>query len=354
MGQSSEESSLCRALQDYVIPWVERYGADKLVPAAASYRELLARRENLPEGMSVRHRPWRGGRKAVRSSRVYGSVGVVNAKWPEDNLQSTRTPKLCFVLSGAIAYPIADYQLVCKAGHGLLLPAGVPFATALVRENIALSPGAARCEILQLLPYQDSLNCWLSTKAIDDKGHFSNRADVACVLHSKVPEYLQNLIGEATRREQFHEAMCRSWLQLIVHELYRELQAAIVVKAQGRSQLLTSEMATYDNHENPMAQAQKYMRRNLARGVSINDTANYVCMSRSVFTEKFRRYTNLSFTEYLAQLRLQEARILLRETDLSIIQISKTVGVTPAWLRALFQQEYSLSPSQYRERHKLP
>lgn len=332
----------------------------KIFVAASSYEELTRREEGLPDGMTAKPRPWRGKRQAMRSSRVYGSAGVVNAKWPDDNLQTTRTPKLCFILAGAISYPVADYQLQCKAGHGILLPPGVPFALEIKEEYIDFRSGMKQCEIFQLLPYQSSLNCWISTKSLDAKGKFSNRADVVSLVHSKVSEYLKSVTVEALKKEPFHQIMCKSWLQLLAYELYRELEDALVVRTKWRGALIMGvngqhpvlEDISEQEGETPIAQAQKYIRQNLALDLSIDHAADYICMSRSVFTEKFRQHTGLSFTEYVTQQRLQEARTLLKETDLSILQISKTVGVTTAWLRKLFHRQLSLSPTQYRKQHQ--
>lgn len=351
-----EPSSLVRALRDQIIPWVERWGMQKILVAASSYEELKQRPEGLPPGMTVTPRPLRGKRQAIRSSRVYGAAGVVTAKWPDDNLQTARTPKLCFVLSGTLTHPVADYQLICRAGHGILLPPGVPFAYAFKKEHIDWNSSGRKCELLQILPYQNSLNCWIATKELNEKGKFYSSADVVSVVHSKVPEYLKSMTGEAIKREAFYETICRSWLQLIVYELYRELEDALVVRAKSQEALIMSrsqgsaepEITSFQEIESPIIQAQKYIAQNLTSGLSIDHVADYVCMSRSVFTEKFRQHSGLSFTKYVTQLRLQEAQKLLRETDLSIIQISKTVGVTTAWLRKLFQEEFSLSPNQYR------
>lgn len=355
-----EPSSLCRALRDQIIPWIERWGMQKILVAPASYKELKQHQGGLPAGMAAEPRPLRGKRQAMRSSRVYGSAGVVNAKWPDDNLQTTRTPKLCFILRGAISYPVGDYQLKCQAGHGILLPPGVPFALNIEEEYIDFRSGVKQCEIFQLLPYQNSLNCWISTKSLDVKGKFSNRADVASLVHSKVPDYLKSMTAEAVKHERFHETMCRSWLQLLVYELYRDLEDALVVRAKSREALVMtggvknsiSNPTVLEEIETPIAQAQKYISQNLSSGLSINQVADYICMSRSVFTEKFRQQTGMSFTDYVTQQRLQEAQTLLKETDLSILQISKTVGVTTAWLRKLFQEQFSLSPIQYRKRYQ--
>ncbi len=81
----------------------------------------------LPEGMHWTRRALLDKRVPVRGRRAYGASAVVGARWPHDNLHSTRTPKLCFVLSGSMEMRVADYVLHCRAGHGLLLPPGTPF-----------------------------------------------------------------------------------------------------------------------------------------------------------------------------------------------------------------------------------
>jgi AraC-like DNA-binding protein len=358
----SETSSLFRALRDQIIPCIERWGMAKILVAPSSFAEFRKRQSTLPDGITAKPRPIRGKRQAVRSPRVYGAAGMVNARWPDDNLQSTRTPKFNFVLSGAISYPIADYEVRLPCGYGVLLPPGVPFAWEIHKEHLDFDAGSKHCRIFQMLPYQNSLNCWIGTKSLNARGKLFHEADVASLVHSKVSEYLINATHEALKEDTFRASICQSWLQLLAYELCRELEHiqvlpstewAASLRGKGERHPLMKNVPDEENHD-PMARTRLFIRQNLARDLSIDNVAGLVCMSRSVFTENFRRQSGATFTEYVTQQRLLEAQLLLRETDLSINQISKAVGMTSAWLRELFRQHLALSPSQYRENSRKP
>lgn len=57
---------------------------------------------------------------------------------------------------------------------------------------------------------------------------------------------------------------------------------------------------------------------------------------------------NISYNQHLNQIRIQEAKRLLKETDLSIKEISYSVGYLPDHFRKVFSNSESCTPSEFR------
>lgn len=62
-----------------------------------------------------------------------------------------------------------------------------------------------------------------------------------------------------------------------------------------------------------------------------------------------KKELNANFSDYLWNLRLEEAKRLLTETDTPIDEVSTKVGyLSSSSFRRKFKQETGLSPSQFR------
>ena len=54
--------------------------------------------------------------------------------------------------------------------------------------------------------------------------------------------------------------------------------------------------------------------------------SNYISMNTPCFLSSFKQYTGGNFVNYLKEIRMREAKKLLTETDMKIIEISQAVG----------------------------
>jgi len=93
----------------------------------------------------------------------------------------------------------------------------------------------------------------------------------------------------------------------------------------------------------------EYMHKQLARPPSTAQLARHVGLSPSRFRALFAKQTGTSPVEYLQQLRLRRARLLIERTFLSVEEIMTLVGYDDASKFARdFQREYELMPHAIR------
>jgi AraC-like DNA-binding protein len=103
--------------------------------------------------------------------------------------------------------------------------------------------------------------------------------------------------------------------------------------------------------DDPIAQAIAYVNSHCTHPLVIDDVARRFFVSRAHFTRKFREYTGQSFLSYLTELRLQQARNLLTETDWTTVMIGRFVGFkSTAHFHSVFLRDTGVSPKDYRER----
>lgn len=95
--------------------------------------------------------------------------------------------------------------------------------------------------------------------------------------------------------------------------------------------------------------ALQFIRFNYNR-IKVNDIAHYIGINRSYLTAIFKKQLNISPQEYLISYRLKKAVELLETTNMSIQDISASVGYeNPLTFSKIFKQSVGLSPKNYRE-----
>lgn len=79
------------------------------------------------------------------------------------------------------------------------------------------------------------------------------------------------------------------------------------------------------------------------------DVADHVHMSRSYFSQCFKKLTGSTFNEYLRQERIRAAERLLCETNQSIAWVAHAVGYNDSkYFSQLFHEQTRLLPSEFR------
>lgn len=87
--------------------------------------------------------------------------------------------------------------------------------------------------------------------------------------------------------------------------------------------------------------------------LKIEDVAGLINMSDSAFSHFFRKYTNKSFTEFLADVRIGHVCKMLLDTDDTISEIAYKSGFNNmANFNRLFKKTRKCTPNEYRLRHK--
>ena len=77
--------------------------------------------------------------------------------------------------------------------------------------------------------------------------------------------------------------------------------------------------------------------------------SNYISMNYSLFSYSFKQYTGSNFVNYLKEIRMREAKKLLTETDMKIIEISQAVGYDhEKHFMKIFKATCGVSPTEYR------
>ncbi len=108
-----------------------------------------------------------------------------------------------------------------------------------------------------------------------------------------------------------------------------------------------------NKNQQKIQQAIKYIDENYTSDLNMAVVSNNFSMNYSLFSSAFKQQTGTNFVNYLKELRMKEARRLLEETDMRIIEISQKVGYdNEKHFMKSFKQTLGVSPSEYRKNMK--
>ncbi|MBM7604189.1 two-component system response regulator YesN [Metabacillus crassostreae] len=98
-----------------------------------------------------------------------------------------------------------------------------------------------------------------------------------------------------------------------------------------------------------MEKALGYINENYNKDLNLAVVSNYISLNYSYFSHTFKEYTGLNFVDYLKKIRINEAKKLLVETELKVLEISEMVGYkNPKQFTRVFREIEGVSPKEFR------
>jgi AraC-like DNA-binding protein len=156
------------------------------------------------------------------------------------------------------------------------------------------------------------------------------------LLHQHIALVLQATITAADVAGQLYAAALAD--ALVVHVLRRYAAAQPVLSE------ATGGLAPYK-----LQRTIAYIEAHLEESVSLTTLAAVAQMSPTHFAHLFKHATGLAPHQYVLRCRMEHAKRLLAETDLSLMDIVAQVGCTDhSHFSALFRKHVAMTPKAYR------
>jgi AraC-like DNA-binding protein len=95
--------------------------------------------------------------------------------------------------------------------------------------------------------------------------------------------------------------------------------------------------------------ARKFIEKHSAEELSLSKVAKAVNISTNHLSEKFKQVTGVKFVDYVAQMRFENARDLLLNSNLRISEIAFAVGFQSlSQFNRVFKRLSGKSPTEFR------
>ncbi len=102
---------------------------------------------------------------------------------------------------------------------------------------------------------------------------------------------------------------------------------------------------------NILKTAMNYINDNFQKDISLDDVSRVVNISPYYFSKIFKEENGLNFIEYLTNVRIDKAKKLLEDSNLSIKEICLSCGYTdPNYFSRSFKKNVGVTPTEYKEK----
>lgn len=133
---------------------------------------------------------------------------------------------------------------------------------------------------------------------------------------------------------------------------YREYQVSALLNQLFVS--ILAEMESYTRSQQNMPDQLKYLvhyvNNNYTHELSLEFLSDFFSISKYHLCRSFKKYTGFTLNDYITQLRLEQAKELLRTTALPANKICFAVGINDEnYFYRLFKKHVGISPQKYRK-----
>ena len=95
-----------------------------------------------------------------------------------------------------------------------------------------------------------------------------------------------------------------------------------------------------------------YIDRNYKKDISAKDVAGILGYSDVYFSKVFKQLFDDNFINYLTKIRIDRAKVLLKDISFNIKEVGKSVGYADSnYFTKVFKRSVGMSPSEYRNKH---
>ena len=95
-----------------------------------------------------------------------------------------------------------------------------------------------------------------------------------------------------------------------------------------------------------------YIDRNYKKDISAKDVAGILGYSDVYFSKVFKQLFDDNFINYLTKIRIDRAKLLLKDVSFNIKEVGKSVGYADSnYFTKVFKRSVGMSPSEYKSKH---
>ncbi|WP_425531844.1 helix-turn-helix transcriptional regulator [Paenibacillus cellulosilyticus] len=103
----------------------------------------------------------------------------------------------------------------------------------------------------------------------------------------------------------------------------------------------------------PISKAVDYLKLHFREKIRLQELADRFHLSAAYFGQQFKRETGYSFHDYILHLRIEEARKLLRRTDMLVSDIAAALGYQDSdYFSDKFKAVTGELPSSYKNKRQ--
>lgn len=152
---------------------------------------------------------------------------------------------------------------------------------------------------------------------------------------------LRHILRESQGLLEGYETVCQAYLEILIVRLMRSTSLAVApVSMEKRA-------------SRQCAAVRRYIDTHYKEPITLDMLAEQTHVNKFYMAHAFKQEYGVSPIHYLGQRRIEESQYLLKETDMSLSQISRVLGFSSAsYFSQSFCKAVGMSPMEYRKKSK--
>ena len=177
-----------------------------------------------------------------------------------------------------------------------------------------------------------------------------NGIELAKLLREKNPDCIIIFITAYDRFDYAIEAMHIKAFDYLLKPWKEEKLTGLISEAIVNIKELSLENSANENlQESQKSAIKKYIKENYKRDISARDVAGILGYSDVYFSKIFKQLFDDTFINYLTKVRIDKAKVLLKDVGFNIKEVGASVGYTDSnYFTKVFKRAVGMSPSEYR------
>ncbi|RKW37086.1 MAG: AraC family transcriptional regulator, partial [Lachnospiraceae bacterium] len=177
-----------------------------------------------------------------------------------------------------------------------------------------------------------------------------NGIELAKLLREKNPDCIIIFITAYDRFDYAIEAMHIKAFDYLLKPWKEEKLTGLISEAIVNIKELSLENSANENlQESQKSAIKKYIKENYKRDISAGDVAGILGYSDVYFSKIFKQLFDDTFINYLTKVRIDKAKVLLKDVGFNIKEVGASVGYTDSnYFTKVFKRAVGMSPSEYR------
>ena len=241
--------------------------------------------------------------------------------------------QILFLLSGKIRYQVEGKEYIVSKGGMIVL-------NTLEEHTLEVLEYPYERYLIQIRPdfFQQEVR-YPEVIAVFIK----RPADFSHLLTVTEPvwNYLYDVIGEMERefqtKKKYWELYIGANLRRMFITIFRECADLMSTMKIGTGVTVAYNVMNYLNHH-------------FAENITVDDVAAALFLNKDYIAHVFKEETGHSLMQYVISLRINQAKLLLLETDRSVTEVAAACGYTDfTYFSKQFKQHANMSPSRFRK-----
>ncbi|MGO4544063.1 helix-turn-helix domain-containing protein [Paenibacillus sp. 2TAB23] len=238
------------------------------------------------------------------------------------------------VESGSFSYRIGEIEGTGRVGDVIVCPPGFRFqrdvTQVLTFHFIGFSFSSVACEAQSVKEQEQELQLQLSQSSYK--------------LSIKHRSRLADNMDSLKQQSSYIDDQNHYWNNHLLNDIWQFCRQ-VESHNDNRDTALTDSL---------IEQAQTFIHQHCFQDFSMHNLADELGISPVQLSRRFQRSVGITPSRYLSALRIDQAKSLLTETQLSLEQIAQACGYNNGfYLSRVFSKNMKISPSEYRNRNRV-